>query len=247
MWVSILCLKTKHEFACLTIPYYSYLFLQDDDEWIDVKHSSNEKGLHNLINDAEVSEEENENSQVEDEENSDNEEEEDEYEEDVEENQIKKKVKNQEDKEGNTKKEFENAEANNTISKKAPRNLKKKTYFSKLERKKRKIEMLAKNKEQKRTEYVAENKEKAAQISVERILTDEDFKRIDMALVKQQVTHAKRGVKRILEEDRGELVKLGDIENIFKKKRHDYAARLETVKVFVFYYLIKLNFYEMNS
>jgi len=30
---------------------------------------------------------------------------------------------------------------------------------------------------------------------------------------------------------RGELVTLGDIENIYKKRKHDKASRLETVRV----------------
>ncbi|KAI4471869.1 hsda/sda1-related [Holotrichia oblita] len=71
----------------------------------------------------------------------------------------------------------------------------------------------------------------AKEISLGRILTDEDFKRIDMANIKKQLPE--RGVKRKLEEaqsERSELVKLGDIENIFKKRKHDKAARIASVK-----------------
>lgn len=147
-----------------------------------------------------------------------------------------KKCKTEEENDSSMNIEGDIEEVDDSMSQKTVRSNrgKKKTYATKLERKKRKIAMLAKNREQKKTEYTAEKKEKASQISVERILTDEDFKRIDMALVKQQVTHAKRGVKRPHDEDRGELVKLGDIENIYKKKRHDKEARQETVRVIIF-------------
>lgn len=75
--------------------------------------------------------------------------------------------------------------------------------------------------------------DKAKQVVLDRILTDEDFKRIEMANIKKRVEPSK-GIKRKIAEDvykpAGELVKLGDIENIFKKRRHDKLARLETVK-----------------
>ena len=78
----------------------------------------------------------------------------------------------------------------------------------------------------------AEKKEKASLISTERLLTDEDFMRIDMALAKQQVTYAKRGEKRTHPNDneRGDFVKLTDIENIYKKRKHDKQARIDSVK-----------------
>ncbi|XP_063983452.1 protein SDA1 homolog [Diachasmimorpha longicaudata] len=114
---------------------------------------------------------------------------------------------------------------------KAVRKILKAKKRTKLDRKRDKMERLARMKKTKKVELTAERKAQAAQISVDRLLTDEDFKRIDTALVKQQVTHAKRGVKRPLQEEtRGELVKLGDIENIFKKRKHDKNARLDSVK-----------------
>lgn len=72
-------------------------------------------------------------------------------------------------------------------------------------------------------------------ISNERLLTDKDFRRIDVALAKQDVTYVKRGAKRphnqIETSQGGELVKLSDIENVYKKRKHDKAARQKSVKV----------------
>ena len=79
-----------------------------------------------------------------------------------------------------------------------------------------------------------EKKAKAEEIVLDRILTDEDFKRIDAAQMRKQVEGASRGTKRSAEEDalreRGELVSLGNIENIYKKRCHDKLARLESRK-----------------
>ncbi|XP_071452488.1 protein SDA1 homolog [Hetaerina americana] len=93
-------------------------------------------------------------------------------------------------------------------------------------------------------EDVDEQKDKvveASAISVSRILSDADFKRIEVARLKKEMTVARKGKKRsrtsvemedakTLQKNRAELVSLGDIENIFKKKRHDKEARLETVR-----------------
>ncbi|KAL0841185.1 hypothetical protein ABMA28_014927 [Loxostege sticticalis] len=69
----------------------------------------------------------------------------------------------------------------------------------------------------------------AREIAMETIFTDEDFKRIEAAQVKKHVSGVKR--KSVLEDEdeSGELVKLSDIENIHKKRKHDKNARLETV------------------
>ncbi|XP_033227389.1 protein SDA1 homolog [Belonocnema kinseyi] len=177
---------------------------EDDEEWIDVSHSSDEGDLTLASEDEEVEDEE------------------DDDESERRNSKVPKVKKSKNDKE-------EESEEEDEVSEKFIKR-KKKTYATKLERKKRKIERMRKSKEDSRTEYTAEKKEKAAQVSVTRILTDKDFKRIDEALAVQQVVHAKKGKKRPLEEERGELVKLGDIENIFKRKRHDYEARQETVR-----------------
>ncbi|CAH0547881.1 unnamed protein product [Brassicogethes aeneus] len=79
-----------------------------------------------------------------------------------------------------------------------------------------------------------EKKELAHKVTLDRLLTDEDFRRIDMANVKKQVKSTSKGLKRKLEEEKvsqaGDLVKLSDIENIYKKKKHDKQTRMESVK-----------------
>jgi len=94
---------------------------------------------------------------------------------------------------------------------------------------------------------------KASEVTLGRILTDEDFKRIDSAQLKKQVQGVRKdpkakpqkGTKRTaddadldesIDEDekasgggRNELVPLADIELIHKKRKHDKEARLETV------------------
>lgn len=79
-----------------------------------------------------------------------------------------------------------------------------------------------------------EKKDLAQKVTLERILTDEDFKRIDMANAKKQVFSSSKGLKRKIEETRidapSELVKLADIENIYKKRKHDKQSRIESVR-----------------
>ncbi|KAL0892988.1 hypothetical protein ABMA27_014655 [Loxostege sticticalis] len=69
----------------------------------------------------------------------------------------------------------------------------------------------------------------AREIAMETIFTDEDFKRIEAAQVKKHVSGVKRKSVVEDEDESGELVKLSDIENIHKKRKHDKNARLETV------------------
>lgn len=111
----------------------------------------------------------------------------------------------------------------------------KKNALTKQLKKAQKLEKKAKRQFEKGEELTAERKTKASVISTERLLTDKDFRRIDVALAKQDVTYAKRGVKRTRDQKEtdqgGELVKLGDIENIYKKRKHDKAARQKSVKV----------------
>ncbi|XP_026468677.1 protein SDA1 homolog [Ctenocephalides felis] len=69
------------------------------------------------------------------------------------------------------------------------------------------------------------NEVEAAQLlSMERIFTDADYRKMEIAQAKAKVLPASR--KRPAEE----LVSLADIENIHKKRKHDKASRLETVK-----------------
>lgn len=112
----------------------------------------------------------------------------------------------------------------------------KKNVLTKQQKKTQKLEKRAKLKAERKEELTVEKKAKASLISAERLFTDEDFKKIDVALVKREVTYAKRGVKRThdqieTEKQSGELVKLSDIENIYKKRKHDKTARIESVKV----------------
>nr|CAD7438177.1 unnamed protein product [Timema bartmani] len=77
-------------------------------------------------------------------------------------------------------------------------------------------------------------KEQAKMISTMRILSDEDFRKIEASQMLKEVTSARKGKKRPAPEDqqnKGELVKLGDIENIYKKRKHDRETRMATVRV----------------
>ncbi|KAG4068256.1 hypothetical protein HA402_007776 [Bradysia odoriphaga] len=73
---------------------------------------------------------------------------------------------------------------------------------------------------------ILDEKQAAQELASTRLFTDEDFKRIDMENIKK---HTKGARKRPLEQEKSEYVRLNDIEMIFKKKKHDKEARLETV------------------
>lgn len=83
------------------------------------------------------------------------------------------------------------------------------------------------------TDLVAK-REQAKKVTLDRILTDEDFKRIDLENVKKQIQKPRRGTKRKHEEsivsEPSEFVKIGDIENIYKKRKHDKETRIQSVK-----------------
>ncbi|KAL4092060.1 hypothetical protein QTP88_026633 [Uroleucon formosanum] len=81
-------------------------------------------------------------------------------------------------------------------------------------------------------EQLTEKKEKAAQVSSMRILSDEDFKRIEIAQLSKQMTSAKNRKRPAEPEEssRGELVRLKDIENIYKKRKHDKQTRIDSIK-----------------
>lgn len=77
---------------------------------------------------------------------------------------------------------------------------------------------------------MAEKVQNAREIAMETIFTDEDFKRIASAQLKKSISGAKRKSDVLEEEtESSELVQLAAIENIHKKKKHDYNARLEAV------------------
>ncbi|KAL1517042.1 hypothetical protein ABEB36_000859 [Hypothenemus hampei] len=83
-------------------------------------------------------------------------------------------------------------------------------------------------------EVLEEKKALAQQVTIERILTDEDFKKIDVANLQKQLQTTGQGRKRKMEDDnannKSELVKLSDIENIYKKRKHDKQTRIQSVK-----------------
>lgn len=148
-----------------------------------------------------------------------------------------------EEKEVDDKKQItsqKNAEKITKLSKKS-KTIKKTKIERKREKLKKKASLQEKQRAERKDELTRENKEKASEISTLRVFSNEDFKKIDVANVKKQVTHAKRSTKRPVEDEsaKGELVKLGDIENIYKKRKHDKQARVESVKVITQLYTCK--------
>ncbi|XP_046369373.2 protein SDA1 homolog [Haliotis rufescens] len=80
----------------------------------------------------------------------------------------------------------------------------------------------------------AERKRKAQDISANRILSQEDFAKINQLQASKQVQHTStKGKKRksleVETERRGELPNLADIENVHKRRAHDKESRLATV------------------
>jgi len=88
--------------------------------------------------------------------------------------------------------------------------------------------------EEKNEELTEKNLEKAELISQTRLLTDEDFKKIQRKQVVTQV-EGKKSKKRKSSmpidalRDKDEIVKVDSIEMIYKRKRHDKEARLSSV------------------
>lgn len=125
--------------------------------------------------------------------------------------------------------------------------LQKQKTLTKQQKKAQKLEMKEKLKSEQNVDLTTEKNTKASLISIERLLTDKDFRKIDVALAKQEVTYAKRAAKRTHEQietnQDGELVKLSDIENIYKKRKHDKATRQKSVKVCIKYILILFFFF----
>ncbi|XP_015517790.1 protein SDA1 homolog [Neodiprion pinetum] len=190
---------------------------EDENEWCDVKHSSDEENGGEWVTDDEEEDEEDGDSEEDSGGNSETE----------------------DDESGSEDEEEHEGETEDTKITNDKKDKKAKTegaditpIKSKIDKKREKLAKKSQMKADKRKELTAEKKAKASQISVERLLGDEDFRKIDAELVKQQVTHFKRGIKRPLEVDpnKGELVKLADIENIYKKRKHDKQSRMESIK-----------------
>uniref|UniRef100_A0A1Q3F542 Protein SDA1 n=1 Tax=Culex tarsalis TaxID=7177 RepID=A0A1Q3F542_CULTA len=72
------------------------------------------------------------------------------------------------------------------------------------------------------------SKEALQELALTKIFTDADFARIEQEQVKKKMTHNTR--KRQLEKERSEFVKLDDIEMIYKKRKTDKEARIESMK-----------------
>jgi protein SDA1 len=91
----------------------------------------------------------------------------------------------------------------------------------------------------KKPEYLTleEKKQKAAEVTSSRFLTDADFKRIDAAQMRKQVQGFRKGGKKRKVETydvdettlascrREELVDLANIEMVHKKRKHDKESR----------------------
>ncbi|XP_029673504.1 protein SDA1 homolog isoform X1 [Formica exsecta] len=178
----------------------------DDDEWIDVNQSSEEE----ISDDESIAKDIDETAKSSIEENDDD--------------------KNLSYSENNSAENICEANSGEREMDEIPQ---KKKTLTKQQKKAQKFEMKEKSKSEQNID-LTEKKTKASLISIERLLTDKDFRKIDVALAKQEVTYAKRAAKRTHEQietnQDGELVKLSDIENIYKKRKHDKAARQKSVK-----------------
>ncbi|XP_029673506.1 protein SDA1 homolog isoform X2 [Formica exsecta] len=179
---------------------------EDDDEWIDVNQSSEEE----ISDDESIAKDIDETAKSSIEENDDD--------------------KNLSYSENNSAENICEANSGEREMDEIPQ---KKKTLTKQQKKAQKFEMKEKSKSEQNID-LTEKKTKASLISIERLLTDKDFRKIDVALAKQEVTYAKRAAKRTHEQietnQDGELVKLSDIENIYKKRKHDKAARQKSVK-----------------
>lgn len=83
--------------------------------------------------------------------------------------------------------------------------------------------------EKTKEEIQKEEKEAAKELALTKIFTDADFARIEGGLIKKKVTHArKRKAEPEKTSDKSEFVKLNDIEMIYKKRRTDKQARIES-------------------
>ncbi|XP_055639043.1 protein SDA1 homolog [Toxorhynchites rutilus septentrionalis] len=97
--------------------------------------------------------------------------------------------------------------------------------------KKQNTESEVKHNERKQTEQnvtTLTSKEAVQELALTKIFTDADFQRIEQEQIKKKMTHNSK--KRQLEKEKSEFVKLDDIEMIYKKRKTDKEARLESMK-----------------
>ncbi|XP_070500478.1 protein SDA1 homolog [Chironomus tepperi] len=78
----------------------------------------------------------------------------------------------------------------------------------------------------------ADDKEAAKELALTKIFTDADFKKIEGELLKRKVTNSsrKRKAEPAQPQEKSEVVRLKDIEMIYKKRRTDKEARMESIK-----------------
>uniref|UniRef100_A0A182JX64 Protein SDA1 n=1 Tax=Anopheles christyi TaxID=43041 RepID=A0A182JX64_9DIPT len=82
--------------------------------------------------------------------------------------------------------------------------------------------------EEKPGEQTLNTAEAMQELALTKIFTDADFARIEQERVKKQVTHHSR--KRKMETERSEFVKLDAIEMIYKRRKADKQARVESIQ-----------------
>lgn len=87
-------------------------------------------------------------------------------------------------------------------------------------------EEVEKDESMKKNVEVMDEKTAAQELALTRLFTDDDFKRIDAEIIKKHTQNAR---KRPLEAEKSEYVRLDDIEMIYKKRKADKQARLESV------------------
>lgn len=78
-----------------------------------------------------------------------------------------------------------------------------------------------------------DEKEAAKELALTKIFTDADFKKIEGELLKRKVTNSKsrkRKAEPEKQQEKSEVVRLKDIEMIYKKRRTDKEARMESIK-----------------
>ncbi|XP_035793249.1 protein SDA1 homolog [Anopheles albimanus] len=212
----------------------------DDSDWVDVDSSEDEcdallreekskakKGITMIKSSKSKQQEQLENEQsdqTEDEEDTDDDEDEEEWEECSEEEELEEEDEMEVEPRGKAKDKQKPV----VISKrKAKKNKKKKKIISVNGTKKNDPEPEAAT-EANESEQTLNTAEAMQELALTKIFTDTDFARIEQERVKKQVTHHSR--KRQLETERNEFVKLDSIEMIYKRRKTDKEARVESMK-----------------
>lgn len=80
---------------------------------------------------------------------------------------------------------------------------------------------------------VEDEKEAAKELALTKIFTDADFKKIEGELIKRKVTGSskrKRNAESSKPQEKSEIVKLSDIEMIYKKRRTDKQSRIDSIQ-----------------